>query len=48
MSLSELRNNAVFTRGERVRGRPFAAGNPGRRPGSRNKATLACGGSAGG
>ncbi len=41
MSISELRNNVVFTRGERVRGRPFAAGNPGRRPGSRNKATLA-------
>jgi len=41
MSLSELRNNAAFTRGERVRGRPFAAGNPGRRPGSRNRATLA-------
>jgi hypothetical protein len=41
MSISELRNNAVFTRRERVRGRPFAAGNPGRRPGSCNKATLA-------
>ena len=41
MSLSELRNNAGFTRGERVRGRPFTVGNPGRRPGSRNKATLA-------
>jgi hypothetical protein len=41
MSTSQVRNNAEFTRGERVRGRPFAAGNPGRRPGSRNKATLA-------
>jgi hypothetical protein len=36
-----LRNNAVITQELRVRGRPFAAGNPGRRPGSRNKASLA-------
>ena len=41
MSLLELRNNASSTPAGGSRGRPFAAGNPGRRPGSRNKATLA-------
>jgi len=41
MSLSELRNNAGSTPASRARGRPFAVGNPGRRPGARNKATLA-------
>ena len=41
MSLAELRNNARSTPASGARGRPFAAGNPGRRPGSRNRATLA-------
>jgi hypothetical protein len=36
-----LRSNAVITQEQRVRGRPFAPGYPGRRPGSRNKASLA-------
>ena len=34
--MAQARNNAVNTRG-----RPFAAGNPGRPKGARNKATLA-------
>ncbi len=41
MSVLELRNNVSSTPARGSRGRPFAAGNPGRRPGSRNKATLA-------
>src|SRR4051794_16149273 len=33
--------NAGSTQAERVRGRPFSPGNPGRRRGTRNKTTLA-------
>ena len=36
-----LRNNAGSTSAGGTRGRPFAAGNPGRKPGTRNKTTLA-------
>src|SRR5918995_1260576 len=39
--MNMLRNNAGSTSARGTRGRPFAAGNPGRKPGTRNKTTLA-------
>ena len=39
--MASPRKNARSTQSERVRGRPFSAGNPGRPRGTRNKTTLA-------